>query len=207
LFALILVYLHFLREETERKNTKKMRVITTENNWKTLSTDTVYENAWLELSHREVITPGGSNGIYGLVKFKNQAIGVLPIDNEQNIYLVGQFRYAIDEYSWEIPEGGGPLGADPLDAAKRELKEETGLIAGSWTKLARIHTSNSATNEEGFLFIAEDLIQSEPEPEDTEELQVKKVPLGEAVEMVMRSEITDSLSACAILMAARIKGI
>jgi len=184
-----------------------MRVVNTENNWKTLSSETVYENAWLEINHRDVITPGGSNGIYGLVKFKNQAIGIIPIDEEGNIYLVGQFRYAIDEYTWEIPEGGGALGADGLDAAKRELKEETGLKANKWTKLARIHTSNSATNEEGFLYIAEELVQEEAEPEETEELQVKKVPLKEAVEMVMRSEITDSLSVCAILMAARLKGI
>ena len=184
-----------------------MRVLTTENNWKTLSSETVYENPWIELNHREVITPGGSNGIYGLVKFKNQAIGILPIDGQNNIYLVGQFRYAIDEYSWEIPEGGGQLGADPIDAAIRELKEETGLVAGKWTKLARIHTSNSATNEEGFLFIAEELSQEESEPEETEELQVKKVHISQAVEMVMKSEITDSLSVCAILMAARLKGI
>ncbi|GGM89277.1 hypothetical protein GCM10010967_22580 [Dyadobacter beijingensis] len=184
-----------------------MRVISTENNWKTLSTETVYENAWLELSHRDVINPAGNKGIYGLVKFKNQAIGVIPVDKDDNIYLVGQYRYAIDEYSWEIPEGGGALDADPLDAAKRELKEETGLLANKWTKLARIHTSNSATNEEGFLFIAEDLTQAEAEPEETEELQVWKLPLTEAVEMVMRSEITDSLSVAGILMTARLKGI
>jgi 8-oxo-dGTP pyrophosphatase MutT (NUDIX family) len=184
-----------------------MRVISTENNWKTLSSETVYENAWLELSHRDVINPSGNKGIYGLVKFKNQAIGVIPVDSEDNIYLVGQFRYAIDEYSWEIPEGGGPLGVDPLEGAKRELKEETGLIANKWTKLARIHTSNSATNEEGFLYIAEELTQDQAEPEDTEDLQVWKLPLKEAVEMVMRSEITDSLSVCAILMTARLKGI
>jgi 8-oxo-dGTP pyrophosphatase MutT (NUDIX family) len=181
--------------------------MSTENNWKTLSSQTVYENAWLELSHRDVINPSGNKGIYGLVKFKNQAIGVIPVDAEDNIYLVGQYRYAIDEYSWEIPEGGGVLGADGLDAAKRELKEETGLVAAKWTKLARIHTSNSATNEEGFLYIAEELSQEEAEPEETEVLQVKKVPLAEAVEMVMRSEITDSLSVCAILMTARLKGI
>lgn len=184
-----------------------MRVISTENNWKTLSSETVYENAWLELSHRDVINPSGNKGIYGLVKFKNQAIGVIPVDSEDNIYLVGQFRYAIEEYSWEIPEGGGLLGTDPLEAAKRELKEETGLIANKWTKLARIHTSNSATNEEGFLYIAEELIQDQAEPEDTEDLQVWKLPLKEAVEMVMRSEITDSLSVSAILMTARLKGI
>ena len=181
--------------------------MSTENNWKTVSSQTVYENAWLELSHRDVINPSGNKGIYGLVKFKNQAIGVIPVDEEGNIYLVGQYRYAIDEYSWEIPEGGGVLGADGLDAAKRELIEETGLVAGKWTKLARIHTSNSATNEEGFLYIAEELSQQEAEPEETEDLQVRKVPLAEAVEMVMRSEITDSLSVCAILMTARLKGI
>jgi 8-oxo-dGTP pyrophosphatase MutT (NUDIX family) len=179
----------------------------TENNWKTINSKTVYSNAWVELDHREVINPSGNNGIYGLVKFKNKAIGILPIDSEGKIYLVGQFRYAIDEYSWEIPEGGGALEGDPIEAARRELKEETGLVAASWTRLARIHTSNSATNEEGFLFIAEDLTQLEAEPEDTEVLLVKKVHLYEAVEMVMRSEITDSLSVCAILMAARLKGI
>jgi 8-oxo-dGTP pyrophosphatase MutT (NUDIX family) len=184
-----------------------MRVISTENNWKTLSSETVYENAWLELSHRDVINPSGNKGIYGLVKFKNQAIGVIPLDEDGNIYLVGQFRYAIDEYSWEIPEGGGLLGVDGLEAAQRELKEETGLVAAKWTRLARIHTSNSATNEEGFLYIAEELTQMDAEPEETEELQVKRVPLAEAVEMVMRSEITDSLSVCAILMTARLKGI
>jgi 8-oxo-dGTP pyrophosphatase MutT (NUDIX family) len=184
-----------------------MRVMSTENNWKTLSAETVYENAWVEVSHRDVINPSGNKGIYGVVKFKNQAIGVIPLDENDNIYLVGQFRYAIDEYSWEIPEGGGLLGGDPLDAAKRELKEETGLTASKWTKLARIHTSNSATNEEGFLFIAEELVQMDAEPEETEDLQVKKIPLTEAVEMVMRSEITDSLSVCAILMTARLKGI
>ncbi|WP_439559520.1 NUDIX domain-containing protein [Dyadobacter sp.] len=181
--------------------------MSTENNWKTLSSQTVYENAWLELSHRDVINPSGNKGIYGLVKFKNQAIGIIPIDENGNIYLVGQFRYAIDEYSWEIPEGGGLLGTDVLAAAQRELKEETGLVANKWTKLARVHTSNSATNEEAFLYIAEELSQQEAEPEDTEDLQVKIVPLTEAVEMVMRSEITDSMSVCAILMTARLKGI
>lgn len=181
--------------------------MSTENNWKTVNSKTVYENAWLELDHREVINPSGNDGIYGLVKFKNKAIGILPIDSDGKIYLVGQFRYAIDEYSWEIPEGGGAMEGDPLDAAKRELKEETGLVAKSWTKLARIHTSNSATDEEGLLYIAEDLTQMEAEPEDTEVFQVRRIHLSEAVEMVMSSAITDSLSVCAILMAARLRGI
>ncbi len=181
--------------------------MSTENNWKTLSEDNVYENAWLEVSHRKVINPAGNNGVYGVVKFKNKAIGVVPYDRDGNIYLVGQYRYAINEYSWEIPEGGGALDCEPIDAAKRELKEETGLNAGSWTKLARIHTSNSATNEEGFLFLAEDLTLGDAEPEETEVLDLKKIQLLEAVNMVMRSEITDSLSVCAILMIARLKGV
>jgi 8-oxo-dGTP pyrophosphatase MutT (NUDIX family) len=181
--------------------------MSTENNWKTLNSKTIYENAWVALDHREVINPSGNEGIYGVVKFKNKAIGIVPIDSEGFIYLVGQYRYAIDEYSWEIPEGGGALLGDPLEAAKRELKEETGLVAENWTMLGRIHTSNSATNEEGFLFTAEGLTQMEAEPEDTEVLQVKRIALRDAVEMVMRSEITDSLSVCAILMAARYRGI
>jgi 8-oxo-dGTP pyrophosphatase MutT (NUDIX family) len=194
-------------KRSDIKNTKKMRVITTENNWKTLSSVTVYENPWLEISHREVINPAGKDGIYGVVKFKNKALGIIPLDENGYIYLVGQFRYALNEYSWEIPEGGGPVNEDVLEAAKRELKEETGLLAENWTKLTRIHTSNSATDEEGFLFLAEGLSQSEAEPEETEELQVKKIHLSEAVEMVMRSEITDSISMVGILMAARLKGI
>ena len=181
--------------------------MSTENNWKTLSSETVYENAWLEISHREVINPAGKDGIYGVVKFKNKALGIIPVDGNGYIYLVGQFRYTLNEYSWEIPEGGGPFNEDVLDAAKRELKEETGLLASNWKRLSRIHTSNSATDEEGFLFMAEGLSQSEAEPEETEELQVKKIHLSEAVEMVMRSEITDAISIAGILMAARLKGI
>jgi 8-oxo-dGTP pyrophosphatase MutT (NUDIX family) len=183
-----------------------MSAISEENNWKTLSQKTVYENPWISVEHHDVITPAGTEGIYGLVKFKNKAIGVVPLDSDNNLYLVGQFRYPLNEYSWEIPEGGGPLGESPLSTAKRELKEETGLVANKWSELGRIHTSNSATDEEGFLFLAEDLTQYEQETEDTEEIRVKKVPLSEAVEMVMRSEITDSLSVAGILKASRVKG-
>ncbi|WP_266365987.1 NUDIX domain-containing protein [Tellurirhabdus rosea] len=177
----------------------------TENPWKTLTSNVVYSNNWLQIRHEEVVTPSGTPGIYGVVSFRNKAVVVVPIDEAGYTYLVGQYRYPLEEYSWEVPEGGSPLGTDILESAKRELQEETGLVAGKWTKIGRIHTSNSATDEEGFLFIAEDLVQGEHAPEETEQLQIKRVPLTEAVEMVMKSQITDALSVCALLMVARLK--
>lgn len=177
------------------------------NNWDTIGSEIAYENPWIRVEHRDVVTPTGNPGIYGVVKFKNKAIGIVPIDEEGFVYLVGQYRYPLGEYSWEIPEGGGPLDEDPLEAAKRELKEETGLTAQRWQRIGRIHTSNSVTDEEGFIFLAQGLQQGDAEPEETEELRVRRIPLQEAVGMVMRSEITDSISMCAILLVARIRGI
>ncbi|TAH27700.1 MAG: NUDIX hydrolase [Cytophagales bacterium] len=179
----------------------------TTNPWKTLSSKPIYENPWIAVREEQVINPSGGNGIYGVVAFKNKAIGVVPIDKEMNTYLVGQYRYTLNEYTWEIPEGGCPVKTDPLDSAKRELKEETGFTAKKWTKLSRIHTSNSVTDEEGFLYLAEDLEAGESMPEETEQLMVKKIPLKEAIDMVMRSEITDSMSSTALLMVGRILGI
>ena len=179
----------------------------TKNPWQTLSSAVSYENSWLSIRHEEVLTPAGTPGIYGVVSFKNKAVGVIPFDETGNTWLVGQHRYPLDEYSWEIPEGGCPLGTDPLESAKRELKEETGLEADRWTKIARIHTSNSATDEEGFLYIAEGLTEGDHEPEDTEDLRIWKLPLAEAVDMVMSSRITDALSVSGLLMVARIKGV
>ncbi|WP_128543466.1 NUDIX domain-containing protein [Larkinella soli] len=179
----------------------------TENPWRTLTSNVVYDNNWIKIRHEEVVTPSGTAGIYGVVSFKNKAVAVVPIDQDGNTYLVGQYRYPLEEYSWEVPEGGSPVGTDPLESARRELKEETGLEARTWTRIGRIHTSNSATDEEGFLYIAEDLVQGDHEPEETEQLQILRVPLAEAVRMVMNSEITDALSVCAILMVARLKQI
>lgn len=174
------------------------------NNWKTIHKETTYENPWIRVEHRDVITPSGNPGIYGVVRFKNKAIGIVPVDDAGFIYLVGQYRYPLEEYSWEIPEGGGPLGEDPLATARRELKEETGLTAERWRQIGRVHTSNSVTDEEGFIFLAQGLTPGDAQPEETEELVLKKVSLADAVDMVMRSEITDSISVCGILMAARI---
>lgn len=174
-----------------------------ENPWKTLSEKEVYSNPWIRLSHREVINPSGGEGIYGVVSFRNKAIGIVPVDEELNTYLVGQFRYTLGEYSWEIPEGGGPEGEEPMLTAERELLEETGLKSGNMELLGRIHTSNSVTDEEGFIFLALNLEQFKSNPEETEDITVWKLPLSDAVRMVEDGRITDSLSMTGILLAAR----
>ena len=176
------------------------------NPWKTLSTKPIYDNPWIKVTESDVTNPKGGKGIYGVVSFKNKAIGIVPVNEEGYTYLVGQYRYTLNEYSWEIPEGGGPFNEDPLESAKRELKEETGFEASTWQMIGRIHTSNSVTDEEGFLYLATGLTAGESEPEDTEELAVKKVHMKEAVEMVMQDKITDSLSIAGIMKAARILG-
>jgi len=169
------------------------------NPWTTLQTEVKFETPWISVSKHDVLNPAGKPGLYGLIHFKNLAIGVLPLDENLNTWLVGQWRYPLNTYSWEIPEGGGPHNQDPLVSAERELKEETGLIAGNYRELCRMHTSNSATDEYAILYIARDLRQEEAEPEESEDLQVKQLPFEEAYHMVMRGEITDSLSMVAIL--------
>lgn len=176
------------------------------NPWKTLSTRDVYENNWIKLEEHQVINPAGGNGIYGKVHFKNKAIGIVPLDQDGNTWLVGQHRYTLNAYSWEIPEGGCPLGTLPLDSAKRELREETGMMAARWEQIMTFHTSNSVTDEEGFIFLAEELSFGANELEETEaDLVVKKVPFKVAIDMVMRGEITDSMSVAGILKVARLK--
>jgi 8-oxo-dGTP pyrophosphatase MutT (NUDIX family) len=169
------------------------------NPWTTLTEYIPYENPWIKISHREVLNPAGKPGIYGVVHFKNLAIGIVPVDEEGNTWLVGQYRYALDQYSWEIPEGGCPLGTDALETAKRELKEETGMSALEWHFLLDFHNSNSVSDEYGIAYLAKGLSQGEAEPEETEDLQVKKLPLREAIDMVLRGEITDALSVMALL--------
>ncbi|QCK16511.1 DNA mismatch repair protein MutT [Mangrovivirga cuniculi] len=177
------------------------------NPWKTLDGREVYENPWIKVVEYNVLTPNGSKGIYGKVSFKNKALGIIPVDEEGNTWLVGQYRYTLDEYCWEIPMGGGPNELDHLESAKRELKEETGLVASDWKNIMRIHTSNSVTDEEGFVYLATGLTQKDPEPEETEVLNVKKLPLKEAVEWVMEGKITDAISVAGLLKAARILNV
>ena len=167
--------------------------------WKTLSVRNAYENPWIRVEHREVLNPSGGAGIYGVVHFKNTAIGIVPLDNEGFTWLVGQYRYTLERYSWEIPEGGGPVGSDPLESAKRELLEETGITARIWTPLLEMHTSNSVTDEYGVAYMAQDLEMGKAQPEETEQLQIRRLPFSEVVDMVLRGEITDALSMLSIL--------
>lgn len=175
-----------------------------ENPWKTLSNEEKYDNPWINVREDKVINPAGGEGIYGVVHFKNKAIGIIPIDENGNTWLVGQYRYALNEYCWEIPMGGGPLDIDILDSAKKELKEETGLSAKKWTNICRIHTSNSATDEEGFIFLAQELTLGETEFEDTEDIKVWKLPLKNAIQMVMEDKITDAISIAGLLKVEKL---
>ncbi|KUG06789.1 NUDIX domain-containing protein [Solirubrum puertoriconensis] len=176
----------------------------TRNPWQTLSTEAKYQNPWISVREDQVINPTGGRGIYGVVSMKNKALGIIPVDAEGNTWLVGQYRYPLNEYSWEIPMGGGPVELDILESAQRELKEETGMNARRWTNIARLHTSNSVTDEEGFVFLAEDLEYGEVAPEETEELHLWKLPLAEAVQMCMNNRITDAISVAGLLKAERI---
>jgi 8-oxo-dGTP pyrophosphatase MutT (NUDIX family) len=169
------------------------------NPWVTKTEQTAYENPWIRVSHREVINPSGGNGIYGVVHFKNIAIGIVPLDDDLNTWLVGQYRYTLQRYSWEIPEGGCPAGTSLLASAQRELLEETGITAEEWLPLLEVHLSNSVTDEYGAAYIARKLHFGAAEPEETEALRIRKLPLAEAVEMVMRGDITDSLSMVSLL--------
>jgi 8-oxo-dGTP pyrophosphatase MutT (NUDIX family) len=170
----------------------------THNPWQTLSSREVYENPWIRLREDAVIRPDGEEGIYGVVHFKNVAIGVLAVEGDF-IYLVGQYRYTLGQYSWEIPEGGCPEGEDYLSAAQRELAEETGLRAVKWEQMGEARLSNSVTDEYAVWFMATGLTQGELDPEGTEQLVVRRVPFAEALRMALAGEITDALSLLAIL--------
>ncbi len=176
----------------------------THNPWHTLSSELKYQNPWIRVREDQVLNPQGGAGIYGVVTMKNKAIGIVPLDSEGNTWLVGQYRYTLNEYCWEIPMGGGPVELDALESARRELREETGLLAARWTHLARLHTSNSVTDEEGFVFLAEDLTQGDSEPEETEDLRLWKLPLAQAIELVMSDRITDAISVAGLLKAERV---
>ena len=161
-----------------------------------------YENPWITVWHDEVTRPDGNPGIYGIVHFANAAVGVVAIDDDDRVVLVGQHRYALDTDSWEIPEGGVPLDEDSLVGAQRELREETGLTALRWQELCRLELSNSVTDEVAVIFMATGLTHGESDPEPTESLQVRWVPFEEALTMTLDGRIQDALTVVAIQRVA-----
>ena len=170
--------------------------------WQLKSKTMVYENPWIEVSHHNVVTPTGTEGIYGVVSFKNHAVGILPIDEKGGTWLVRQSRYPHDCYTWEIPEGGAPKGEPLLAAAQRELQEETGLQAEHWQSWLELQTSNSVTDELATIYLAQGLTQGDTALEATEDITVQYLPIKEAVAMVYRSEIVDAMSVAALLKVA-----
>ena len=171
------------------------------NPWKTLNSEKIYDSPWISLTKHDVTNPSGNPGTYSVVHFKNLAIGILPLDKHYNTWIVGQYRYPINQYSWEIPEGGGAHNIPPIESAKRELREEAGITATKWTKIQEMHLSNSATDEFCILYIAQDLDFHEPEPEEVEKLEIRKIPFSELYEMVRENKITDSLTVTMVLKA------
>ncbi len=170
-----------------------------ENPWKIISSKYIYENPWIQLTEYQVINPNGGQGIYGVVSFKNIAIGIIPLDDESNTWIVGQYRFPLNEYSWEIPEGGGKKDVPILESAQRELLEECGITAKRWDLILKMHLSNSVSDEVGFVFVARDLHFTQAKPEETEKLDVQKIPFDLLYEKVMNGEITDSLSVAGVL--------
>jgi 8-oxo-dGTP pyrophosphatase MutT (NUDIX family) len=170
------------------------------NPWRVLKAEPRYDNAWISVTHHEVLNPAGNPGIYGVVHYKNLAIGVIPIDGEGNTWLVGQYRFPTQTYTWEIPEGGGNPAHTPLESAQRELLEETGITAGRWRLiLSDMQLSNSVSDELAYIFIATDLSFGASSPEDTEQITARKLPLKEAVEMALDGRITDAMSVAGLL--------
>jgi len=172
------------------------------NPWTTLASRLVYENPWIRVREDRVTRPDGAPGVYGVVEFKNIAVGVLPVDERGRVWLVGQYRYPLGAYSWEIPEGGGPEHELPQTTAERELREETGLRAAELELVATVHLSNSVSDETGFIFRATGLAQGDHEPEGTEKICARRFEWQEAWAMLRRGEITDSLSVIALLHEA-----
>lgn len=169
--------------------------------WKTLSSRTLHRSPWIDLLEDEVITPGGNKSRYAHVHFHNFGIAILPLAENGDTWIVGQYRYPIGCYSWELPEGGGPIDIEPLKSAQRELKEETGLKAARWELIQENYMSNSATDEYAYIYLARELTIGQPDPEEDEALDLRRIPFEELYRMVLDGRVHDSLTVMAVLRA------
>ncbi len=166
--------------------------------WRRRSRATAYANPWIDVFHDDVVRPDGGPGIYGVVHFHSRAVGMVAVDEDGRILLVGQHRYALDEYSWELPEGGVPDGEPMVEGARRELREETGYDAAEWRSLFRFSTSNSVTDERGEIFVATGLTAGEAAPEPTEDLAVRWATLDKILGEIDAGAIHDLMTIAAI---------
>ncbi|MCB0481924.1 MAG: NUDIX hydrolase [Flavobacteriales bacterium] len=169
------------------------------NTWQTLSKKEIFDNPWIHVEAHDVVNPNGGKGDYGVIHFKNLAIGIIPLDDELNTWIVGQWRYPLGHYSWEIPEGGGKLNVEPIESAKRELLEETGIKAKHWDKVLEMDLSNSVSDERGYVFVARGLEFGEAQPDEDEDLEIKKIPFEELYQRTVNGEIRDGLAVAGIL--------
>jgi 8-oxo-dGTP pyrophosphatase MutT (NUDIX family) len=174
--------------------------------WKTLSSALKYDNPWIRVDEHRVINPSGGEGIYGTVSFKNRAVAIVALFENGDTLLVGQFRYPLQEYHWELPMGGAPEGESILGCAQRELKEETGYSASDWQQVLALHLSNSITQEQGVTFIAKNLVEGKMALEETEDITLKRVPFDRVFQQVMSGEITDAMTVASV-MKVRLLGI
>ena len=177
-----------------------------ENNpWKFISSKEIYKNPWLRLREDQVIRPDGEKGVYSVVETR-VATGVVAFDEDDNVIMVGQYRYPLDEYSWEIVEGGAEQDEVPLEAIKRELVEEAGIVASEWESLGgEIFLNDCISSERCFLFVARGLNSVGSHPEGTEVLKIKKIPFNEVLKMVLNGQIKDSMTIMAILLVNQIR--
>ena len=171
--------------------------------WKGGDERVVYENPWIKVSHQEATAPTGRPAQYGLVRFKNIATAVLPLHDDGTVTLVGQHRFPLADYSWELPEGGAPLGQDPLEGAKRELAEETGLQAREWRKVLQLQLSNSVTDERAVGYVALGLSPAADGHvrDETEELSLVRAPFREVLDAALAGRMEDALTVAMLLRA------
>jgi ADP-ribose pyrophosphatase len=174
--------------------------------WQTLSREVKYENPWIQVEEHQVINPAGNEGIYGTVNFKNRAVAIVALFENGDTLLVGQYRYPLQQYHWELPMGGAPEDESTLSCAQRELQEETGFTAVKWQQILSMHLSNSITQEQGSTFIAEGLQAGEMSLEDTEDISCQRVPFERVFQQVMAGEITDAMTVASI-MKVRLLGL
>ena len=167
--------------------------------WGVSSSKVVYDNPWITVTEHQAVAPTGRPALYGKVGFKNQAIGVVPLHEDGTVTLVGQNRFSLANYSWELPEGGAPRGEDPLEGAKRELAEEVGLQAADWRLILRMELSNSVTDEIAYGFLAMGLSPTDAAPDETEDLAVARVPFLEALDAATAGHMTDAITVALLL--------